>query len=319
MLKNILIFSVLAIFSLEGRDLISIEDFNRREIEQILGIARRFKIEKDPDHLKGFILASCFFEPSTRTRLSFEAAMQRLGGSCVGFSESTSTSMKKGESLLDTMKTVDQYADILIIRHPQAGSARAAAEVCSHPVINAGDGANEHPTQALTDLFTIYECQGRIEDLHIAFMGDLKYARTAHSLCLALSHFSVHLHFLPLQGFEPPQEILQKLNDYSFHDSLEEILPKIDILYLTRQQKERFTEGEMGRCSTYQLREEQLQGAKKNLRILHPFPRTDEIEPAVDHTPYAYYFQQMKNGVFVRMALLSYLIPVHYRNDPTKS
>lgn len=298
--------------TLVSRDLVSISDLSRGEIELILSAAHQFQKAPKPDLLKGSILASCFFEPSTRTRLSFESAMQRLGGSVIGFSEAATTSMKKGESLFDAMKVIGSYADIIVIRHPQEGSARLAAEASDKPVINAGDGANQHPTQTLTDLFTIRECQGKLDDLHIALVGDLKFGRTIHSLSLALAHYPVRLYFVAPENLTLPDAITHELKKkgvkFSFHEKLDEVVPKVDILYMSRIQKERFPDASIDFCNTCLLKKKHLEKAKTNLRILHPLPRVDEIEESIDHTPYAYYFQQAANGIPVRMALLALII-----------
>lgn len=294
------------------KDLISISDLSKKEIEHLLETAQKMKQNAFPDLLKGKILASCFFEPSTRTRLSFETAMLRLGGACIGFSDSNITSTKKGESLFDMVKVIGSYADIIAIRHPQEGSARLAAESTDKPVINAGDGANQHPTQTLLDLFTIKECQGTLEGLHVALAGDLKFGRTIHSLCLALAHYPVRLYLLSPESLTLPEAIEQELKrkgvKFSFHKKMEEIIPKVDILYMSRIQKERFPELSGEFHNPCRLLKKQLETAKKNLKILHPLPRIDEIDLNIDNTPYAYYFQQMANGVPIRMALLSYLL-----------
>ena len=296
--------------TLSGRDLLSISDLSKGEMELILTAAR--SLQNEPRELcKGSILASCFFEPSTRTRLSFESAMHRLGGSVIGFSEPGGTSFRKGESLFDAIRVISSYSDILAIRHPLDGSARLAAEASDKPVINAGDGANQHPTQTLVDLFSIRECQGKIDDLHIALVGDLKFGRTVHSLALALAHYSVRLYFVAPEQLPLPDAIAHELKKksvkVSFHSSIDELIPKIDILYMTRIQKERFETGEKfdNPCL---LKQAQLKKAKSNLRIFHPLPRVDEIEGSIDATPYAYYFQQAANGVPVRMALLALLL-----------
>jgi len=289
------------------RDLVSISDLTKEEIEFILAAAERLRKNPAPDLCRGSILANCFYEPSTRTRLSFEAAMLRLGGSVIGFSESNGTSAKKGESLSDSIRVISGYADLLAIRTPLKGSARLAAEASSKPVINAGDGAGEHPTQTLLDLFTIRECQHKIDDLSIAIAGDLKYGRTVHSLCLALLHYKVRLYFVSPKSLPLPEDIVQELQrrgiKFSFHATLDEVIPKADILYMTRIQKERMQEVDLE--NTCRLAASQLGEAKLNLRVLHPLPRVDEIDVGVDNTPHAYYFEQAQNGLYVRMALLA--------------
>lgn len=298
--------------TLAERDLVSIGDLSKNEIELILATAAEMKKKSRPDLLKGSILANCFYEPSTRTRLSFETAMHRLGGSVIGFSEASTTSAKKGETLYDSMKVIGQYGDIIVIRHPQEGSARLAADAIDKPVINAGDGANQHPTQTLLDLFTIRECQGKLDELNIALVGDLKYGRTVHSLSLALAHYSVRIYFVSPEALALPQAISHELKKkgvkFSFHNSLDDVLFKADVLYMTRIQKERFQDAAEPFVNRCVLTKKHLEKAKPNLRILHPLPRVDEIDIKVDSTPYAYYFQQSANGVPVRMALLALLL-----------
>jgi aspartate carbamoyltransferase catalytic subunit len=293
-----------------GRDLVSISDLKKDEIECVLDTALRLRKETPSDLCKGSILASCFYEPSTRTRLSFEAAMHRLGGSVIGFSESSNTSAKKGETLSDSIRVISAYADILAIRHPLEGSAKLAAEVSDKPIINAGDGANQHPTQTLLDLFSIRECQNTIDDLSIAIVGDLKFGRTVHSLCLALLHYRVRLYFVSPEPLSLPNAIIQELRHrgmkFSFHATLSDIITKVDILYMTRIQKERMEEIEIE--NTCRLHASSLKLVKANLKIFHPLPRVDEIDPTIDRTPYAYYFQQAENGLYVRMALLALLL-----------
>lgn len=295
--------------TLLGRDLVSISDLSRGEIELLLAAAQKMQKEPKPDLLKGNILACCFFEPSTRTRLSFEAAMHRLGGAVIGFSEAGTTSAKKGEGLFDSMKVIGSFADLVAIRHPQEGSAKLAAEATDKPVINAGDGANQHPSQALLDLYTLRECQGKIDDLQIAIAGDLKYGRAVHSLCLALARFAVRLNLVSPKALSLPEPILHELKKngvpFSVHEHLSDAIPNADILYMSRLQKERFSEPLTNPCL---LKKKDLEKAKKTLRILHPLPRVDEIEESIDETPYAYYFQQAANGVPVRMALLALLL-----------
>lgn len=264
--------------------------------------------------LQGKILASCFFEPSTRTRLSFESAMHRLGGSVIGFSESIATSTSKGESLKDSIKIISHYADVLVIRHPNEGAAQLASEISPIPVINAGDGAHQHPSQTFLDLFTIMESQGKLDHLHIAIAGDLKYGRTVHSLAQGLIPFKPRLYLISPAGLEMPKEVCNQLKEsgvkFSFHQGYDEVLSKLDILYMTRIQEERFPhklEYELVK-NTYTLKLEHLKTVKSNLKILHPLPRNNEIEAAVDDTPYAYYFQQAQNGLVVRQALLSLLL-----------
>lgn len=299
--------------SLQGRSLISISDLSREEILTILRKADEMKKKAPKELLKGKILASCFFEPSTRTRLSFEAAMIRLGGNIIGFTDTISTSAQKGESLHDAMKVIGHYADVLVIRHPKDGSARVGSEATNKPVINAGDGSNQHPTQTLLDLFTIKECQGKLKGLNVAFVGDLKNGRTVHSLSLASAHFDMRLFFVSPEQLALPEEISSALKKqgvkFSFHRTIEEVLGKADILYMTRIQSERLNPSEREKFQgALVLTEGMLAKAKKNLKVLHPLPRVNEIEVAVDQTSHAYYFQQAENGLYVRMALLSLIL-----------
>jgi aspartate carbamoyltransferase catalytic subunit len=297
---------------LKGRDLLSIEDLSREEIELILDTAETLKKTDRSEALQGLVLATCFFEPSTRTRLSFEASMHYLGGSVIGFSDAASTSTKKGEALSDTIKTVSCFSDIIVVRHPQEGSAKIAAAASDKPVINGGDGSNQHPTQTLLDLFSIRESQGTIDGLHIALAGDLKYSRTIHSLCRALSLYNVHLYFVSPLELPLPADLYDQLQKAripcSFHESLDEIMPQIDILYMTRIQKERFPKEMPQFVNSCLLQAHHLKHVKENLRILHPLPRVDEIDVTIDDTPYAYYFHQVGNGILVRKALLLLLL-----------
>ncbi len=297
--------------SFKDSDLISIADLSRDELEGIVQAARQLKENPQPDLLKGALLATCFFEPSTRTRLSFEAAMLRAGGSVIGFSDAASTSSKKGESLSDTIRVAGSYADLVVIRHPLEGSARAAADATPKPVINAGDGANQHPTQTLVDLYSIFETQGRLDSLHVAMAGDLKFGRTVHSLSQALAHFGARLYFVSPDSLALPDSALHELKKkgikFSYHKTLEEVLPKIDILYMTRIQKERFSDpGEFQNPCL--LKKRHLEAAKPNMKVFHPLPRVDEIEGSIDASPHAYYFEQAANGVIVRMALMGLLL-----------
>ncbi|MCW7554713.1 aspartate carbamoyltransferase [Endozoicomonas gorgoniicola] len=295
------------------RDIISIADFDRNDLELVLETAAQLKNSPRPDLLKGKVIASCFFEASTRTRLSFETAVQRLGGTLIGFSDGGNTSAKKGETLADSVNIISSYTDAFVMRHPQEGSARLASEFSSVPVINGGDGSNQHPTQTLLDLFSIRECQDKLDGLKIAFVGDLKYGRTVHSLAQALCHFGAEFTFIAPKALTMPDYILEELDEkgikYHFSDSIEETAPKVDIIYMTRVQKERFDETEYKHiASRYILNVDSLKDAKDNLKILHPLPRVDEIAVEVDKTPYAYYFQQAENGVYARQALLALVL-----------
>ena len=252
------------------KDIIAINDFTKEDILHILDHAKNLKVQSQPDLLKGKILGSCFFEPSTRTRLSFETAMHRLGGSVVGFADAECTSSKKGETLHDTMKMVENYVDVVVLRHPLEGAAQLAADTIEKPVINAGDGTNQHPTQTFLDLFTIRECQGKLEDLNIAMVGDLKQGRTVHSLAQALVPFRSRLYFVSPPSLEMPKSICDELREkgikFSYHKSIEEILNKLDILYMTRIQEERFPEG-IGMHNPFVITPELLNGVRQNLKV----------------------------------------------------
>lgn len=297
-----------------NHDVIAISDFSRDEILHLLHHAKELKTHPQPNLLRGKILGSCFFEPSTRTRLSFDAAMYRLGGSVIGFSDPEMTSTRKGESLHDSMKMLEHYADVVVIRHPLEGSAQLAADSIDIPVINAGDGANQHPTQTFLDLFSIQECQGKLDGLAIAMVGDLKNGRTVHSLAQALIPFDSRLYFVSPSSLEMPKAICDELREkrvkFSFHKTLKEIIHKLDILYMTRIQEERFNhhiDYELVK-NTFILKPDILDNVKENFKILHPLPRVNEIDQKVDQTPYAYYFQQAENGLYTRQALLGLVL-----------
>lgn len=298
---------------LHDKDIISINDLSIEQISFILKTAEQFKKKPPQNLLQGKLIANCFFEPSTRTRLSFEAAALRLGAQNIGFSEATTTSTKKGETLRDTIRVISEYADLIVIRHPKEGAARLAAEISTKPVINAGDGSNQHPTQALIDLFTIKECQKKLEGLNIALAGDLKYGRAVHSLVLAASLFGARFFLIAPELLSLPEQICDVLKKrrikFSSHHSIEEVIPKIDILYMSRIQQERFEDNEsIGMKSPYSLTLESLEKAKPSLKVLHPLPRVNEISVSVDKTPYAHYFDQAANGVWIRQALLFLLL-----------
>lgn len=300
------------------RHIISITDLSRAELELIIDTASRLKSSPQPELLKDKVVASCFFEASTRTRLSFETAVHRLGGSVIGFPDGGNTSMdKKGETLADSVRIISSYSDAFFMRHPREGAARLASEFSSVPVINGGDGSNQHPTQTLLDLFTIYETQGTLEGLKVAFVGDLKYGRTVHSLAQALSLFGCELHFIAPPALAMPDYLIDELTDKGidcrFHQSIEEVIDDLDILYMTRVQKERFDETEYQYIrSAFVLEASMLKGAKENLKILHPLPRVDEINVNVDQSQHAYYFEQARNGVFARQALLALVLTNHF-------
>lgn len=298
------------------RHIISINDLSRDDLLLTLKVAASLKATPQPELLKHKVIASCFFEASTRTRLSFETAMHRLGASVVGFADSSNTSLgKKGETLADTISVVSNYVDAIVMRHPQEGAARLAAEFSQGiPVLNAGDGANQHPSQTLLDLFTIQETQGRLDNINIAMVGDLKYGRTVHSLTQALAKFEGNrFYFIAPDALAMPDYILKMLDDrnipYSLHNSIEEVVPELDILYMTRVQKERLDPSEyINIKAQYILHAADLAEARANLKVLHPLPRIDEITTDVDGTPYAYYFQQAGNGIFARQALLALVL-----------
>jgi aspartate carbamoyltransferase catalytic subunit len=296
----------------EGRDIISIRDFSRGEIEHILSVAERME-GHGGNILKGRVLGTLFFEPSTRTRLSFETAMGRLGGRTIGFAEAGITSVSKGEGLTDTVRTVENYCDVMVIRHPMEGSARLAAEVSRNPVINAGDGSNQHPTQTLLDLYTIKRETGNLTG-NVTLMGDLKYGRTVHSLAYALAMFGADITLVSPKGLEMPRGVLSDLEEFDVEihetESLEEAIPRTHVLYVTRIQKERFPDPEEYERvkGAYKVTLDTLKEARDDLVILHPLPRVDEISPEVDGTRFARYFQQVSYGVPVRMAILALVL-----------
>ena len=295
------------------KHIISINDLSREDLELVLATAAKLKANPQPELLKHKVIASCFFEASTRTRLSFETSMHRLGASVVGFSDSANTSLgKKGETLADTISVISTYVDAIVMRHPQEGAARLATEFSGGvPVLNAGDGANQHPTQTLLDLFTIQETQGRLENLNVAMVGDLKYGRTVHSLLMAMRHFNPTFHFIAPDELRMPEEYKIYCREHNIKyvehtDFTEEIIADADILYMTRVQRERFTDlMEYERVkNVYILRNKMLEHTRPNLRILHPLPRVNEIAYDVDDNPKAYYFQQAQNGLYAREAIL---------------
>ena len=296
------------------KSLISIGDFTKEEILHVLETAKEFERNREQNFLEGKVIASLFFEPSTRTRLSFETAINRLGAKVIGFSDASNTSQSKGETLKDTIKMVSNYVDMIVMRHPLEGSSRYASEVASVPVVNAGDGANQHPSQTLLDLYSILQTQGKLEGLTINMVGDLKYGRTTHSLLQAMSHFNPKFVFTSPKELMMPQEYKDYLDskgiEYVETTSLEEHLNDCDILYMTRVQQERFTDPmEYERVKdVYRLEASMLGKVKENMKILHPLPRVNEIDQDVDDTPFAYYFKQAENGLYVRMAIISYLL-----------
>ena len=296
------------------QNILSINDLGQTDIIKILDVANNLKKKPETSLLKGKIMGSCFFEPSTRTRLSFETAMLKLGGGVTGFTDPGVTSVKKGETLSDSLRIIGNYVDVMVVRHPLEGAVRWGAENSDTPIINGGDGANQHPTQTLLDLFTIKECQGKLKDLSIAIVGDLKYGRTVHSLTQALIHFNPRIYFVAPNLLQIPNYLTEELKSkniiFSLHEKMEEIINDVDIVYLTRIQKERFADPlEYQRFkSVFILQKSMLKQVKSNLKILHPLPRVGEIDINVDETKYAYYFEQAKNGVYVRQALLGLIL-----------
>jgi aspartate carbamoyltransferase catalytic subunit len=299
----------------KGRDIISIEDLNQNEINHILDVAKTMEplAKTGSDMLKGKILATLFYEPSTRTRLSFESAMLKLGGGNIGFAEPDIASVRKGENLADTVRTVENYADIIALRHSMEGAAKLAAEFSKVPIINGGTGAEEHPTQAFIDLYTMRKEKGRIDGLKVALVGDLRYGRTVHSLAYALALYDVELFLVSPESLRMRKDVLESIRtriSVTEGGSLEEVIPQIDVLYVTRIQKERFPDAAeyLKVRGAYKVDLKTLQKAKADLIILHPLPRVDEIAPEIDSTPQARYFQQVWNGIVVRMALLALVL-----------
>ncbi len=301
---------------MKNRSLVSIDDFSKEEWIEILDLAEGFENQTKQRILKDYVVATLFFEPSTRTRLSFESAASYLGAQVIGFTDAASSSVKKGESLNDTILTVSAYSDIIVMRHPREGSARYASEVSPVPIINAGDGANQHPTQTLLDLYSIRKTQGTLDNLHVTFVGDLKYGRTVHSLVMALCNFNATFHLVSPVELKLPSYVKRHIKEanleYHQYTELDEAIPKSDILYMTRVQKERFSDPiEYERVkNAYILRNSMLDNAKDNMRVLHPLPRVNEINEDVDANPKAYYFQQAQNGVYVRQALLTSILGI---------
>jgi len=299
---------------LKGRSLISITDYSKDDILYILDLAEEFENNQRQEILKGNVIASLFFEPSTRTRLSFESAVQYLGGKVVGFASPDVSSVTKGETLKDTILTVSNYSDLIVMRNPLDGSARYASEVSPVPIINAGDGANQHPTQCLLDLYSIRKTQGRLENIDIAMVGDLKYGRTVHSLVQALCLFNASFHFVSPESLKMPSSVKTWVKnaglEYKQYTELSEVIPVADILYMTRIQGERFPDPlEYEKVkNSYVLVNSMLEDSKDSMKVLHPLPRVNEITEDVDLNPKAYYFQQAKNGVYVRQALIAAIL-----------
>ncbi len=301
---------------MKNKSLVSIDDLSTDEILKILELAGDFESEPERKLLAGKVVATLFFEPSTRTRLSFESAINRLGGRIIGFADSSTSSVSKGESLKDTIKTVSNYCDLIVMRHPLEGSARYASEISRVPIINAGDGANQHPTQTLLDLYSIKKTQGTLDNLNVFLVGDLKYGRTVHSLMMAMARWKTTFNFISPEELKMPEEYKLYLENiglkYYEHTDFTDIISKADIIYMTRVQKERFSDPiEYEKVKNiYVLRNSMLKNTKPNLKILHPLPRVNEIHTDVDENPKAYYFEQTMNGVYVRQAILCSILGV---------
>lgn len=299
---------------MKNKSLVAINDLSKDEIIKTLDLAEEFEKNPIQDILSKTVVATLFFEPSTRTRLSFESAVSRLGGRVIGFSEAANTSVSKGESLKDTILTVANYSDLIVMRHPIEGSARYASEVSPVPIINAGDGANQHPTQTLLDLYSIRKTQGTLQNLNIFLVGDLKYGRTVHSLMMAMSQFGATFTFVSPNELKMPNEYKMFLAGqgikYYEQTDLNENLDKADIIYMTRVQRERFSDPlEYEKVkNVYVLRNKMLENTKPNMRVLHPLPRVNEIHTDVDPSSKAYYFPQALNGVYTRMAIMAQIL-----------
>lgn len=299
---------------MKNRSLVSINDYSKEEIIKILELAETFEQEPRRDILKKKVIASLFFEPSTRTRLSFESAVQQLGGSVIGFASADTSSVRKGESLKDTILTVSNYSDLIVMRHPVDGSARYASEVSPVPIINAGDGANQHPTQCLLDLYSIRKTQGTLENLDVTFVGDLKYGRTVHSLVIALCQFNTRFHLVSPVELKLPSAVKRYIKEaklqYEQYIDLHDVIPQSDVIYMTRIQRERFPDPiEFEKVkNAYNLHNAMLSHSRDNVRVLHPLPRVNEISVDMDNNPKAYYFEQARNGVYVRQALLASIL-----------
>ncbi len=301
-----------------GKDILSVNQFTREDLEYIFAVAHEMRIMVERvgtfDLLKGKILANLFYEPSTRTSSSFTSAMERLGGSVIPINEVRYSSVTKGESLPDTVRTLDCYADVIVLRHPEVGSAALAAKYARKPVINAGDGIGEHPTQALLDAFTIKEELGHIDGLTVTMLGDLKYGRTVHSLARLLSLYKVKIHYVSPEILRMPPEIIEELHrkgiEQTEHTRLEEVLPETDVLYVTRVQKERFEDPAVYESvkDAYVITPEVMKAAKQRMIVMHPLPRVYEISMDFDDDPRAAYFRQMEYGLYVRMALLAMVL-----------
>ena len=302
---------------MEKRCLVSVANLPKEKILNLIRMGQEFEKRPNRKLLDGRIVATLFFEPSTRTRLSFETAANRLGAKVIGFTDPKVTSSTKGETLKDTIMMVSNYADVIVMRHYLEGAAKYASEVSPVPVVNAGDGANQHPSQTLLDLYSINKTQGKLDDLHILLVGDLKYGRTVHSLIMAMRHFNPTFHFIAPEELSMPEELKAYCREQGIKyeeqtDFNEEVIAKADIIYMTRVQRERFTDlMEYERVKdVYILRAAMLRNAKPNMKILHPLPRVNEIAVEVDDDPRAVYFKQAQYGVYVRMALILTLLGI---------
>lgn len=297
---------------MEKHDFVTIADLSKEKILYMIQMAKEFEIHPNREILKGKVVATLFFEPSTRTRLSFETAANRLGAKVIGFSDAKVTSATKGETLKDTILMVSNYADVIVMRHHIEGAAQYASEIAPVPIVNAGDGAHQHPSQCMLDLYSIYKTQGTLENLNIFLVGDLKYGRTVHSLIMAMRHFNPTFHFIAPKELAMPDEykLYCKQHDIKYvehTDFNEDIIAEADILYMTRVQKERFSDlMEYERVkNVYILKKDMLCKARQNMKILHPLPRVNEIAYDVDEDPHAYYIQQAQNGLYAREAIIS--------------
>ena len=302
---------------MEKQHFVTIANLSRERIMHLIEMAQEFEKHPNRELLKGKVVATLFFEPSTRTRLSFETAANRLGARVIGFSDAKASSVSKGETLKDTILMVSNYADVIAMRHFIEGAAQYASEVAPIPIINAGDGAHEHPSQCLLDLFSIYKTQGTLENLNISLVGDLKYGRTVHSLITAMRHFNPTFHFIAPKELAMPNEYKLYCKEhgikYQEHTVFnDKVIADADIIYMTRVQKERFSDlMEYERVkNVYILRNEMLANVKNNMRILHPLPRVNEIDYDVDDNPHAYYIQQAQNGLYARQALFCYVLGI---------
>lgn len=295
-------------------NLISMRNLGVDKINSLIELAENIESGKVKSDMTGKVMGALFFEPSTRTQLSFETAMKRLGGEVITMSGTKGSSLEKGETLSDTVKIINQYSDIIVMRHPLEGSAKYVSECVDIPVVNAGDGANQHPTQSMLDLYSIHKTQKSLDNLKVCLLGDLRYGRTVHSLSFALGAFNPEFYFVSPEILNMPSYILDELDDlgikYTQTDSLDNIVDDLDILYVTRIQKERFTDPEDYEKvkSSYVITPELLSNVKDNFKILHPLPRVDEISVEVDKLKCAYYFQQAKNGVYMRQAIITKLM-----------